>query len=118
MNEAPATHGHIPLDLLFLNPILRPDGGPMVTVRKGTKWLGTDGREIIIRRTGDEGNEIARGRIISTDVYALQAIPEDLLLEEHDDLCRTLLGLGIAMGQAYPDIKPTDDVTIVTFTVS
>lgn len=104
-------------NLLFLDPALQPAGVEQVTVRKGDKWLDAEGEEVSIRETGREDVEIARGRIIGTTLVRLDQVPEEDLKREHAESCRTPLGLGIAMGRAYPDITPSDLVTVVRFEV-
>lgn len=105
-----------PLVLLFLNPALREPNKPQVTVRRGTKWLNTDGQRIVVRETGTE-TDLATGYIQTTAAFPLNEVPQSLLDDEHDPQCRTPEGLMAAMVRAYPDITPDETVTVVVFFV-
>ena len=88
-------------DLLFLNPVQRE--GLNVTVRHGTKWhdQASPGDALVIKRTGDEDTQVARGRVLFCELVLFEDIPKFWLLFEHDPGCQTPDGLRKAMDRAY-----------------
>lgn len=103
-------------ELLFLNPALKD--GENVTVRLGTKWAHKlePGDRFSIRRSSDPQTEICEAHLIGYRPIVFNQITEDMLVNEHDPECTTLLGLAKAMLQAYGEEFNHDKTcTIIKF---
>jgi hypothetical protein len=87
--------------LQFLNPEVKD--GENVTVRLGTKWANKlePGDRFQIVKTGKEDVVVCEACLIGFQPIVFNQITEDMIVNEHDSACRTLLGLAKAMFQAY-----------------
>ncbi len=101
-------------ELKFMNPVFKT--GINVTVRRGTKWSGTDNEYVSIINTNQNINK--KGKILLTKCKRFKDITEEDIENEHDPVCRTTNGLYKVMKRTYPDFGKNEIITIVKFEVS
>jgi len=95
--------------------------GINVTVRRGAKWSErlSPGDKIVLYRTGDpeDSNDYEVGEVLGFMLIPFLFIPDSILTYEHDSRCDNLLGLSLAMSEAYPDFHTGEIVTVIIFKV-
>lgn len=88
-----------------------------VTVRNGLKWSRQVRKFDIVNvaETGDTPSFQARIEGVVTCRFA--DIPEFILINEHDESCRTYYGLADCMAKTYPGFTPNDTVTVLFYRI-
>jgi hypothetical protein len=98
--------------LYFKNPVFKY--GVNITVRRGTKWSGREGKAVAC---GTGNKEYVPINIQGTKVMKFSDISDFDLENEHDPTCRNVSGLLKVMEEIYCCFTIKEVVTLVYFEV-
>ena len=88
--------------------------GMNITVRKGVRWDIVKCPMPVSLESVDKRTKV-EGTLLASYATEFDSIPDNLLVLEHDPLCRNKVGLLKVMESVYPDFNCEDVVTIVFF---